>query len=108
MRDNLKRCKTSQELKKLFEVFVDKVEVFEDYVIIALNIFYILEISSDFKTEEIQQKPPLEVNQVGVWRGGGEGNRTPVHTSIHNNFSECSLCFIIPFDKLPQTGFYLQ
>jgi hypothetical protein len=60
MRDNLKRCKTSQELKKLFKVFVDKVEVFEDYVIIDLNIFYILEISSNFKTEEIQQKSPFD------------------------------------------------
>ena len=45
---------------------MDKVEVFEDYVIIALNIFYILEISSDFKIEESVKKPLFEVNKKSV------------------------------------------
>lgn len=43
-----------------------------------------------------------------VLSGGPEGSRTPVRRSDDQSISERSLCFNIPSEGLPQTGFPLQ
>ena len=90
MRDSVRNCEADEELKKLFEIFVDRVDVFEGYVTIALNVFYILGFTGKVHSFENEKRPPLDFHQMVVWNGGGEGNRTPVRKPLDMTFSECS------------------
>ena len=82
MRDSVRNCEADEELKRLFEIFVDRVDVFEGYVTIALNIFYILGFTDKVHSFENEKRPPLDFHQMVVWNGGGEGQ--PVLTTKYS------------------------
>ncbi len=82
--------KPIEEYKQLFSAFVDKVEVFEDYANIVLNVFDMIGVSVQNGSGIIKTEPPLDFHQMVVWNGGGEGNRTPVRKPIRGAFSERS------------------
>lgn len=96
MRDSVRNCEADEELKKLFEIFVDRVDVFEGYVTIALNVFYILGFTGKIHSFENEKRPPLDFHQMVVWNGGGDGNRTRVRKLLGKTFYECSLSFTFP------------
>ena len=85
-----------EEYKQLFSSFVERVDVFEDYVTIVLKVFDMINVrvcnGSGVKIEE----PPLDFHQMVVWNGGAEGNRTPVRRQLGKNFSGRSLLFTFP------------
>ena len=91
--------KPLEEYKQLFSAFVDKVEVFEDYANIALNVFDMIGIGVRNGSGAIKEEPPLDFHQMVVWNGGGEGNRTPVRKPIHGVFSERSRLFYFPLES---------
>lgn len=103
MRDSVRNCEADEELKKLFEIFVDRVNVFEDYVTIALNIFYILGFTDKVHSFENEKRPPLDFHQMVVWNGGGDGNRTRVQKPLRMTFFADSLSFRIPASARRQT-----
>ena len=74
--------KPLETYKKLFSSFVERVEVFEDYVNIVLKVFDMINIYVSNSCGIETKKPPLEFNQVVVWNSGPEGNRTPVRKPI--------------------------
>ena len=82
--------KPIEEYKKLFSSFVERVEVFEDYVIVVLNIFDMINVRTSRGSGVIKEKPPLDFHQMVVWNGGDEGNRTPVQKPFTKAFYECS------------------
>ena len=63
---------------KLFSSFVERVDVFEDYVTIVLKVFDMINIHVRNGSGVIKKEPPLDFHQMVVWNGGGEGSRTPV------------------------------
>ena len=88
-----------EEYKKLFSSFVERVDVFEDYVTIVLKVFDMINIRVCNGSGAIKEEPPLDLHQMVVWNGGAEGNRTPVRKQLGRNFSGRSLLF-----TFPQTG----
>ena len=90
-------CEADESLKRLFQTFVDRVDVYEGYVTIALNIFYMLGYHAATGIPTYEKRPPLENFQMVVWNGGGEGNRTPVRKPIHKSFSERRRLFTFPW-----------
>ncbi len=104
MRNQIRENQSEEEHKKLFQAFVDKVEVFEDYIILVLNIFAILGCSAGIGGLENEKRPPLDFHQVVVWNGGDEENRTPVRRPPTKAFYECSPCFYIPSAQRPRAG----
>ena len=64
--------KPIEEYKQLFSAFVDKVEVFEDYANIVLNVFDMIGVSVQNGSGIIKTEPPLDFHQMVVWNGGAE------------------------------------
>ncbi len=92
MRDSVRNCEADEELKKLFEIFVDRVDVFEGYVTIALNVFYILGFTGKVHSFENEKRPPLDFHQMVVWNGGGDGNLNPaVFRASSENCISCDI-----------------
>lgn len=89
IKEDIVSNKPIEDYKKMFSAFVDSVEIFESYVIIALNVFYMIGARTPVTFGVEINKPLLEQNQIVVWNGGGEGSRTPVRNHIHKNFSGC-------------------
>ena len=100
--------KPIEEYKRLFSSFVERVEVFEDYVVVVLNIFDMINVRTSRGSGVIKEKPPLDFHQMVVWNGGDEENRTPVRKLLAKVFSECSYCTKIPLTKRPITGFLFR
>lgn len=61
--------KSPEDLKKIVQTYVEKVEVYQDYA---------------------------DINLIVHTIGGGEESRTPVRNHIHKSFSGCSPRFKIP------------
>ena len=70
--------KPIEEYKQLFSSFVERVDVFEDYVTIVLKVFDMINVHVRNGSGVIKEEPPLDFHQMVVWNGGDEGNRTPV------------------------------
>ena len=87
--------KAIEEYKQLFSSFVERVDVFEDYVTIVLKVFD-MKIRVCNGSGAIKEEPPLDLHQMVVWNGGAEGNRTPVRKQLGKNFSGRSLLFTFP------------
>ena len=85
-----------EEYKKLFSAFVERVDVFEDYVTIVLKVFDMINVRVCNGSGAIKEGPPLDFHQMVVWNGGAEGNRTPVRKQLGRNFSGRSLLFTFP------------
>lgn len=66
--------KPIEEYKKLFSSFVERVDVYEDYVIVVLNIFDMIGVRTSRGSGVIKEKPPLDFHQMVVWNGGDEEN----------------------------------
>ena len=96
--------KPIEDYKKLFSAFVDRIEAFEDYVTIVLNVFDMIGVYTTNRLYSEMKEPPLDFHQMVVWNGGGDGNRTRVRKSIHTAFSGWSLSFGIPLRARRQTG----
>ena len=88
--------KPIEEYKKLFSSFVERVDVFEDYVTIVLKVFDMINVRVCNGSGAIKEEPPLDFHQMVVWNGGAEGNRTPVRKQLGKNFSGRSLLFTFP------------
>ena len=88
--------KPIEEYKKLFSSFVERVDVFEDYVTIVLKVFDMINVRVCIGSGAIKEEPPLDFHQMVVWNGGAEGNRTPVRKQLGRNFSERRLLFTFP------------
>lgn len=56
--------KPTEDYKKMFSAFVDSVEVFESYVTIALNVFYMIGTRTPLTFGIKLNKPLLENNQI--------------------------------------------
>ena len=80
------------------------VDVFEDYVTIVLKVFDMINVCVCNGSGVIKEEPPLDLHQMVVWNGGGEGNRTPVRRFGYTSFSEHRQCFEFPLVKRPQPG----
>ena len=89
--------KPIEEYKKLFSSFVERVDVFEDYVTIVLKVFDMINVRVCNGSGVIKEEPPLDLHQMVVWNGGAEGNRTPVRKQLGKTFSGCSLLFTFPY-----------
>ncbi len=96
--------KPIEEYKKLFSSFVDRVDVFEDYVTIVLKVFDVINVYLPRRSRVEMERPPLEMNQMVVTNGGGEGNRTPVRNPIRKSIYILSLKFNIPLRRRQKTG----
>jgi hypothetical protein len=59
----------------LFSSFVERVDVFEDYVTIVLKAFDMINIRVCNGSGAIKKEPPLDLHQMVVCNGGAEGNR---------------------------------
>ena len=88
--------KPIEEYKQLFSSFVERVDVFEDYVTIVLKVFDMINVHVCNGSGLIIEEPPLDLHQMVVWNGGAEGNRTPVRKQLGRNFSGRSLLFTFP------------
>ena len=88
--------KPIEEYKQLFSSFVERVDVFEDYVTIVLKVFDMINVRVCNGSGAIKEEPPLDFHQMVVWNGGAEGNRTPVRKQLGKNFSGRSLLFTFP------------
>ena len=89
--------KPIEEYKKLFSSFVERVDVFEDYVTIVLKVFDMINVRVCNGSGAIKEEPPLDFHQMVVWNGGAEGNRTPVRKQLGKNFSGRSSLFTFPY-----------
>ena len=67
--------------KKLFSSFVERVDVFEDYVTIVLKVFDMINVRVCNGSGAIKEEPPLDFHQMVVWNGGAEGNRLHLRQS---------------------------
>ena len=67
-----------EQLTIKYEVHYIIAEVFEGYVTIALNVFYILGFTGKVHSFENEKRPPLDFHQMVVWNGGGERWRKKV------------------------------
>ena len=76
---------------------MDRVDVFEGYVTIALNILIILGYRRKKYSQINEKRPPLDFYQMVAWNGGDEGNRTPVRKQFGRTFSGRSLLFTFPY-----------
>ena len=81
----------------MFSSFVERVDVFEDYVTIVLKVFDMINVRVCNGSGAIKEEPPLDFHQMVVWNGGAAGNRTPVRRQLDKTFSERSLVFTFPF-----------
>ena len=88
--------KPIEEYKQLFSSFVERVDVFEDYVTIVLKVFDMINVRVCNGSGAIKEEPPLDLHQMVVWNGGAEGNRTPVQRQLDKTFSERSLLITFP------------
>ena len=61
-----------EEYKKLFSAFVERVDVFEDYVTIVLKVFDMINVRVCNGSGVIKEEPPLDLHQMVVWNGGAE------------------------------------
>ena len=89
--------KPIEEYKQLFSSFVERVDVFEDYVTIVLKVFDMINVHVCNGSGLIIEEPPLDLHQMVVWNGGAEGNRTPVRKPVHDAFSERSRSLRFPY-----------
>ena len=62
--------RTEDDLKRVYEKFIDSVEVFEGYVTVAFKILPIMGIRRKIRVSRHEKKPPLGFNQMGAWNGG--------------------------------------
>ena len=85
-----------EDYKKLFSAFVERVDVFENYVTIVLKVFDMINVRICNGSGVIKEEPPLDFHQMVVWNGGAEGNRTPVRKQLGRTFSGRSLLFTFP------------
>ena len=70
MREAVTTPRTEDDLKRLYEKFIDSVEVFEGYVTVALKILPIMGIRRKIRVSTHEKKPPLDYGQMGAWNGG--------------------------------------
>lgn len=54
----------------MFSSFVERVDVFEDYVTIVLKVFDMINIRVCNGSGAIKEEPPLDLHQMVVWNGG--------------------------------------
>ena len=85
-----------EEYKKLFSAFVERVDVFEDYVTIVLKVFDMINVRVCNGSGVIKEEPPLDLHQMVVWNGGADGNRTHVRKQLGKNFSGRRQLFTFP------------
>jgi hypothetical protein len=64
--------KPIEEYKQLFSSFVERVDVFEDYVTIVLKVFNMINVRVCNGSGAIKEEPPLDFHQMVVWNGGAE------------------------------------
>lgn len=64
--------KPIEEYKRLFYSFVERVDVFEDYVTIVLKVFDMINVHVCNGSGVIIEEPPLDFHQMVVWNGGGD------------------------------------
>jgi len=67
IKEDINSNKPMEEYKKMFSAFVDSVEVFESYVIIALKILRMIGCNEPTNTLPQIKRPLLETNQIVVW-----------------------------------------
>lgn len=75
----------------MFSAFVDKVEVFEDYANIVLNVFDMIGVSVQNGSGIIKTEPPLDFHQMVVWNGGVDDVKDELFTSFKDTFFEVFL-----------------
>ena len=78
MNEAVRNSRCEEDLKNVYSTFIDSIEVNEGYVTIALDIQIVLGYRRNSYVVRNEKRPPLEINQMVVWNGGAEGNRTPV------------------------------
>ena len=71
MREAVTNPRTEENLKSLYEKFIDSVEVFEGYVTVALKILPIMGIRRKIRVSAHEKKPPLDYGQMGAWNVSG-------------------------------------
>lgn len=74
LRASVTNCRSEEELKMLYNKFIDSIEVKEGYVTIALNILKILGYHRKVYVLSHEKKPPLDLHQMVAWNGGGKGS----------------------------------
>ena len=67
--------KPVEEYKQLFSSFVERVDVFEDYVTIVLKVFDMINARVCNGSGVIKDEPPLDLHQMVVWNGGASATR---------------------------------
>lgn len=75
--------KPAEDYKRMFAAFIDSVEVFESYVTIALNILRMIGARTPIAYMVESTRPLLEINQIVVWNGGGEGSFAPTLSTVY-------------------------
>ena len=96
MREAVMTPRNEEDLKRVYQKFIDSVEVFEGYVTVALDVFSMMGYRRRMPITGHEKRPPLDFHQMVTWNGGAEGNRTPVRKQLGRNFSGRSLLFTFP------------
>ena len=95
---------TKAQQKKAIALFVDKVHVYDEKVVVDVLTVFEQKNSADNSDGTTFDRLGERSNFIG----GDGGTRTRVRKPIHMSLSECSLSFNIPSPDRRQTGYLVQ
>ena len=70
MREAVTNPRSEEDLKRVYQKFIDSVEVFEGYVTVALDVFSILGYRRSTPVSGHEKRPPFDFHQMVTWNGG--------------------------------------
>ena len=70
MREAVMTPRNEEELKRVYQKFIDSVEVFEGYVTVALDVFSMMGYRRRMPITGHEKRPPLDFHQMVTWNGG--------------------------------------
>lgn len=85
MREAVTNARGEEDLKQVYQKFIDSVEVFEGYVTVALDVFSMMGYRRRVTISGHEKRPPLEFNQMVTWNGGAEA------PSVYNTITRTAL-----------------